>query len=596
MLNLNRMRRFFTKKSVAILFTAFMLFGFFNTHVTYAVEIKCPNVPYSTPEGTKAYNKYYYLIENTPTNKAVVITPEESCLMTNEQRDTLLELNDKRIANIKKDSSLISIGKSLLDNISPLGIASAILIWLFEMVMLPIGAMLLGIAGKIINYSIEYTIFGGGFVIMKDSITTVWVLLRDVINISFIFILLYTAIKQIITSETSQRILKSVIIASVLVNFSLFITRVVIDAGNIAATAIYNQIEKEGGGGGGNFFSSIAGNAAESAKSLMSGSKSSVVLSDKLMSSLQIKMMWEDDELKVGTSAIIYAFIKLLLILVALFTFVFMSILLIGRFVILVFLMATSPIGFVGDVIPKLSETAKKWRSTLQDQILIAPTFMFFMLLTIKVGNQLSQNSSKDMMIMFFNYFIIIFLLIQSVKVTKSMSGEIGKFADKLAAGATGLALAGATAPAAFLGRNTFGKKANEILNSKTGADIKARAASGSLIAKAQYAALTKTAKSTFDVRNAKIGKDTIGKMVGNVGGLNLAGDNAKGSGSYGKFGTGFAGEQAKRNADVMKTSEGYEKSAGDYKKEYEASLKEKKENLIVNIANEKDPHKKLEI
>ena len=74
---------------------------------------------------------------------------------------------------------------------------------------------------------------------MSDSIKTIWVLLRDTANITFIFILLYAAIKQIVMGEVATKTLKNIIIAAVLINFSLFITKVVIDVGNMILWVVF---------------------------------------------------------------------------------------------------------------------------------------------------------------------------------------------------------------------------------------------------------------------------------------------------------------------------------------------------------------------
>ena len=74
-----------------------------------------------------------------------------------------------------------------------------------------------------------------------------WELTRDMANIGFIFILLYIAFRKILSigGFTLQSIVIKLIIVALLVNFSLFFTKVVIDASNILALGFYNNISQQ---------------------------------------------------------------------------------------------------------------------------------------------------------------------------------------------------------------------------------------------------------------------------------------------------------------------------------------------------------------
>src|SRR5574344_39466 len=61
---------------------------------------------------------------------------------------------------------------------------------LIEYVLIPIASVWIAITGTILDYSIQFTIYGDGITTLKESLNNVWVLLRDVFNISFIFLLL----------------------------------------------------------------------------------------------------------------------------------------------------------------------------------------------------------------------------------------------------------------------------------------------------------------------------------------------------------------------------------------------------------------------
>jgi hypothetical protein len=75
-------------------------------------------------------------------------------------------------------------------------------------------------------------------------LTSGWGAARDIANMLFIFILIYIAVTIIYSAEThgTMKTLAAVVVMALLINFSFFITRVVVDAGNILAVQFYNAI------------------------------------------------------------------------------------------------------------------------------------------------------------------------------------------------------------------------------------------------------------------------------------------------------------------------------------------------------------------
>ncbi len=71
-----------------------------------------------------------------------------------------------------------------------------------------------------------------------------WRIVRDFSNIFFILVLLYISIKMILGLGGSdiKKMIVNVIIAALLINFSMFFTQVVIDSSNILALIFYNKI------------------------------------------------------------------------------------------------------------------------------------------------------------------------------------------------------------------------------------------------------------------------------------------------------------------------------------------------------------------
>ena len=77
-----------------------------------------------------------------------------------------------------------------------------------------------------------------------NFLTSGWTAVRDIANIAFIFILIYIAITIILQAEqaNTMKMLAGVVVMALLINFSFFLTRAVIDAGNILAIQFYNAV------------------------------------------------------------------------------------------------------------------------------------------------------------------------------------------------------------------------------------------------------------------------------------------------------------------------------------------------------------------
>ena len=90
------------------------------------------------------------------------------------------------------------------------------------------------LAGNLLNYALNVFVIGFGTqfsgnvgVVVNES----WALLRDLFNLTFIFGLVYIGFKMILGSDdrNSRKWLINIILAALLVNFSLFVTKFIVD-------------------------------------------------------------------------------------------------------------------------------------------------------------------------------------------------------------------------------------------------------------------------------------------------------------------------------------------------------------------------------
>ncbi len=293
--------------------------------------------------------------------------------------------------------------------------------------ILSLFAAILGLAGKLLNYSMEYTLSMGDIVKNVGVVDIGWKLFRDLANMGFIFILLYISIATILSIGNYKKILVNVVIAALLINFSLFATNMVIDASNILANAFYQPISNIGEGG-------VAG---------------------KISSRLNLNTIYKADDITGNAEAVglgdksIFTIAIMGSIFMAITAFVFLavSVMLIVRVAVLMMLMILSPLAFLSFVLPGLkAKVFDKWWSTLIDQSFFAPIFMALLYVIVSgisteaFANSLSRVNKSSFasaftggneMLIVLNFILIIALIIAALNIAKSMSGKAGEIAMK---------------------------------------------------------------------------------------------------------------------------------------------------------------------
>ena len=270
--------------------------------------------------------------------------------------------------------------------------------------------------GKAFDYAIEEYIIGfGNLYINKNvgaAIDSLWSTVRDIFNLTFIFGLVYIGFKMILDSSDSnaRKMLISLIGAALLVNFSLFITKFVVDFSNIAASQIYEAF----------------------------GDTDSL---DFSITNGFMTMMGVGEIMKVKmTASAGYAYIVGMLIVFAVLIYVFLAgaIMIIIRFVVLCIYMVFSPMMFLGWVFPAMQGHSSKYWKGFLNQAFFAPAFIFMLYLSYRVtytfnytmkdwghffGQGVADPVGVDGLIPFFAM-VVIFLL-ASIMVAKNM-GAVG--------------------------------------------------------------------------------------------------------------------------------------------------------------------------
>jgi len=352
---------------------------------------------------------------------------------------------------------------------------------------LQISIWITGLASDIFNVSIQFSLTGKAFdpdenVMIKDG----WTMVRDLLNLVFIFILLYAAISTILQygNMDIKKILPNLIIAALLINFSMLITKMVIDASHIFAWEFYNQIDVTNGGTVANMKGSAEVYGDFEKKNLsnvfLAGFNPQRLLIEAEMATTTTNENSNEDEAhspwkQVAAKAIengegfmstlwrmaIIIWLEIALAIFSVFILLAGAIMFVARIVILWVVMIFSPIAFLGMILPSMGKYSKMWWEYLINQSFFAPAFLFMFMLATKFINSgfvdkllhlTKENDSKivtglsmgEITLMFFNFLIVGGIMSLCLVVAKQLGGKTAEFGINWAHKGKDLALGGA--------------------------------------------------------------------------------------------------------------------------------------------------------
>jgi hypothetical protein len=385
--------------------------------------------------------------------------------------------------------------------------------------LLKLTSLLTMITGAFLNFTVQYSIINMKAHMPGAEINSAWKVLRDVANMSFIFILLYTSIMLIISKKTVgdvRNLVVKMVIAALLINFSQFFTKIIIDASNLIALTLYNAVAP-----------GALDNPADFMKYGISNS-----ITDHLRLQSIFNLVGQLD----GTKIITMGIMGSLLLLVAAFIFLAMGLMFIIRFALLIFVIIFSPVAFVADIIPNAKDYFNKWWTTLINQAFFPSIFFLLMWVALTILQGLKPEASTSELNglggyidaqgkakfdsgaipLLVNYIVAIAFIIIAFISSKAMASKVPGGVGKIIGTATGWAGAGTMGIAGRFGRGTAGRGAQALANNKA---LQERALRGDMSARLALKAAQKTAKASFDPRATGLGK-TLGAGGAQKGGF----------------------------------------------------------------------------
>lgn len=374
----------------------------------------------------------------------------------------------------KVASGAARVGKSILPAAMTVGatalkavVALALVKWL--------SGIIVKLAGLIFNMSLGLALDNENYSSSKiKAIDDGWTFSRDVVNIFFIFILLFIAIATILGIESygAKSLLARLIIVALLVNFSLLATRAVIYISNSLAVQIYNsQIniadsDKEAG-------------AIATALGLKFKKNLGAVVIDRF-DIVKLLTRAPNSDTGLTTAALGITLLQLAAIVISIlaaFLLFVASFLFITRMAVLWLLMILAPFGFVFLILPATRSYAQQWWKKLIDQAVFAPAFLFLFFIALKVLGSLGdlidkagkiESETEFVALLLLQVTLAFILLFSSLMVAKQL-GIYG------ADGAIGMAKKGGAWTRGFAARHTIGRGAAKLKESKLGQAITQR-------------------------------------------------------------------------------------------------------------------------
>ncbi|MFA6404636.1 MAG: hypothetical protein WCW03_01390 [Candidatus Paceibacterota bacterium] len=337
-------------------------------------------------------------------------------------------------------------------------------------VFLTMTSWLVGLTGTLMNVSIGLTTNIGSFVNDTPVIYTVWEIIRDLASMVLIFFILWAAIQMIVGIKTPNfnSLIFSIIIMGILINFSFFFTRVLIDASNIVSLQFLNAIAP------GKEYVSGSGISDWTLKGFKDGG-----LSDIFMGSLAVNK-WYDNAKIINTSASGVnttsnqdaAPIRIVLVtLGGMIVMIFASLSFLGaaaaailRLAMLIFLLAFSPIWIASIAMPQLKDLTKDWFSQFKAHLLFLPVYLMFMYVAIRILTEsklnmltttnsafLSQDNLNGYITLFVGFAIVIIMLNLPLIAAVKVAGAGSAMSEKWFKGVKG-------AVGGWMGRSTVGR------------------------------------------------------------------------------------------------------------------------------------------
>lgn len=279
-------------------------------------------------------------------------------------------------------------------------------------------AFFLWLAGELLDIAFSLTVIDFGINMnnyLGTSINEIWKVIRDICNLAFVFGLIYLGMMSVFDSKNAQvkSTLSKIIIGALLINFSLFFVKVVIDISNFLSVQIYN---------------SLTVNGAHSISEIVTNQLGLITLYDN--NGLSDRL----DQFLNGSTSFTFFLMASVFIGTTAFVFFVAAILVVIRFVYLLYIMIASPILFGATIFPQTAPYARAlWQKLIQYAFFL-PSYLLLMYISLKTVSALNLNTTGFSAVLLqtgnkpptdieviLNFIVIIFFMISSLTIAQKI-------------------------------------------------------------------------------------------------------------------------------------------------------------------------------
>lgn len=222
-------------------------------------------------------------------------------------------------------------------------------------------------------------------------ISTLWSFVRDIGNIVIVFSLLYLAIRTIIEGDgfADKKKLTGVLLAAILINFSLLFTKAAFTISNSIAVEIKNQITFVGEAPLSGGVADTSGPAATNKTSLSEGIARTLGI-PKTINYISDESLGTNRNLN-DYQGIQFQYMLMLTFSVVGVGFILLAgaLMLLYRFVMFIFLMILAPIGLACFLIPFLKKYGDQWVDKVKGLTLLAPVYFLSFYISMMLLSQI---------------------------------------------------------------------------------------------------------------------------------------------------------------------------------------------------------------
>jgi len=367
-------------------------------------------------------------------------------------------------------------------------------------------------AGMFMDFSLDYSLDSASYSGESTGfVTKAWGFIRDLCNIFFIVSMLYIALGVIFEFKGAgdwKKSVGSLVIAALAINFSLFITKIPIDLGNISARVFYNsdliKITKVTDTG------QTTGTLSEA---VVEGFNPQRILYEGLT---KINNVGGEKQPASGVTPGTFLIVTIFAIIInwiALWIFFKIGLLFLGRVVSLWYHMILSPLAFVSDYLPnaiKSSVGSFNFSSWMQEIVrlsvmpVIFMALMYLLLLFINLGAPAitKDGNAFAWIIGTVAPFVFVIIMLKKAQTTTegfadSTAKTVADYAGKTIGTVAGLAAGGA----GFAGRRIIGSRLANLANSSSLKDAASKGGVGGAMARMTLKGADYGSKASFDLR-----------------------------------------------------------------------------------------------